>query len=161
MYNLFPIDTFMESYYIYGRHTRAVMHVGNANPWWWGKCSRHSRRMRNPQFYVSGKRPMKWKCYRLYPLWKKGHWCTTLMFLWTLSFCTSCWTNSWVAGDLWRSCDVNVMLILCTKFVQFLYCTQYTRIPVFCLQYNEPCGPFSWTRLTKDRTWMSNSVKWM
>ena len=25
---------------------------------WWGKCSRHSRRMRNPQFYVSGKRPM-------------------------------------------------------------------------------------------------------
>ena len=24
----------------------------------WGKCSRHSRRMRNPQFYVSGKRPM-------------------------------------------------------------------------------------------------------
>ena len=26
---------------------------------WWGKRSRHSRRMRNPQFYVSGKRPMK------------------------------------------------------------------------------------------------------
>ena len=23
-----------------------------------GKCSRHSRRMRNPQFYVSGKRPI-------------------------------------------------------------------------------------------------------
>ena len=26
---------------------------------WWGKSSRHSRRMRNPQFYVSGKRPMR------------------------------------------------------------------------------------------------------
>ena len=26
--------------------------------WWWGKRSRHSRRMRNPQFYVSGNRPM-------------------------------------------------------------------------------------------------------
>ena len=26
---------------------------------WRGKRSRHSRRMRNPQFYVSGKRPMK------------------------------------------------------------------------------------------------------
>ena len=26
--------------------------------WWRGKYSRHSRRMRNPQFYVSGKRPM-------------------------------------------------------------------------------------------------------
>ena len=25
---------------------------------WWGKRSRHSRRMRNPQFYVSGKRPI-------------------------------------------------------------------------------------------------------
>ena len=25
---------------------------------WWGKRSRHPRRMRNPQFYVSGKRPM-------------------------------------------------------------------------------------------------------
>ena len=25
---------------------------------WWGKRSRHSRPMRNPQFYVSGKRPM-------------------------------------------------------------------------------------------------------
>ena len=29
---------------------------------WWGKCSWHSRRRRNPKFYVSGKRPMT-------PLW--------------------------------------------------------------------------------------------
>ena len=40
------------------RHARAVMHVGIANPRWRGNGSRHSRRMRNPQFYVSGKRPM-------------------------------------------------------------------------------------------------------
>ena len=33
-------------------------HVGIANPWWRGKRSQHSRRMRNPQFYVSGKRPI-------------------------------------------------------------------------------------------------------
>ena len=26
--------------------------------WWWGKRSRRSRRMRNPQFYVSAKRPI-------------------------------------------------------------------------------------------------------
>ena len=26
---------------------------------WWGKRSRHSRRMRKPQFYVSGKRPIR------------------------------------------------------------------------------------------------------
>ena len=34
------------------------MHVGITNPRWRGKRYRHSRRMRNPQFYVSGKRPM-------------------------------------------------------------------------------------------------------
>ena len=26
--------------------------------WWWGRCSRHSRRKRNLQFCVSGKRPL-------------------------------------------------------------------------------------------------------
>ena len=40
------------------RHARAVMHVGIANPRWWWKRSRHSRRMLNPQFYVSGKGPL-------------------------------------------------------------------------------------------------------
>ena len=39
-------------------HTRAVMHVGIANPRWQEKHSRHSWRMRNPQFYTSGKRPI-------------------------------------------------------------------------------------------------------
>ena len=34
------------------------MHVGIANSQWRGKLSRHSRCMRNPQFCVSGKRPM-------------------------------------------------------------------------------------------------------
>ena len=34
---------------------------------WRGKRSRHSRRMGNPQFYVSGKRPMVW---RLHAVWK-------------------------------------------------------------------------------------------
>ena len=49
-------------------HGKCVTHVPWCMPesltggflwrWWWGKRSRHSRRMRNPQFYVSGKRPM-------------------------------------------------------------------------------------------------------
>ena len=39
-------------------HALAVMHIGIANPQWWEKRSRHSRRMRNPQFYVFGKRPV-------------------------------------------------------------------------------------------------------
>ena len=47
---------------------KCVMHVPwcmpgsltSGFPWsrWRGKCSRHSRRMRNPQFWLSGKRPM-------------------------------------------------------------------------------------------------------
>ena len=37
---------------------RVVMHVEIANPWWRAKRFRHSRCMRNPQFNVSGKRPM-------------------------------------------------------------------------------------------------------
>ena len=40
------------------RDARAVMHVGIVNPLWWGKRPRHSRRMHNPQFYVSVKRSM-------------------------------------------------------------------------------------------------------
>ena len=39
-------------------HARVVVHVGIANPRWWGKRSHHSQHMHNPQFYVSGKRPM-------------------------------------------------------------------------------------------------------
>ena len=39
------------------RPARAVMHVGIANPR--GKHFRHSQRMHNPQFYVSGKMPME------------------------------------------------------------------------------------------------------
>ena len=34
-----------------------MKHVEIANPWWQGKRSRHSRRMGNPKFCISGKRP--------------------------------------------------------------------------------------------------------
>ena len=37
------------------------MHVGTPYPRWRGKRSRHSRRARNPQFHVSGKRPIDTK----------------------------------------------------------------------------------------------------
>ena len=40
------------------RDACAVMHIGIPDPRWRGKRSRHSRRMRNPQFYVYGKKPM-------------------------------------------------------------------------------------------------------
>ena len=38
--------------------TCVTVHVGIANPWCRGKRSRYSRRTHNPQFYISGKRPM-------------------------------------------------------------------------------------------------------
>ena len=40
------------------RRARAVMDVGIASQRWRGKRSRHYRHMRNPKFYVSGKRCM-------------------------------------------------------------------------------------------------------
>ena len=40
------------------RHSRAMMYVGIADPRCRGKRPRHSRRMRNPQFYVSDKKPI-------------------------------------------------------------------------------------------------------
>ena len=53
--NVFPATDFK----------RAVMHVGITNPRWRGKRSRHCRRMRNLQFYVSSKSPL-WYCYRVF-----------------------------------------------------------------------------------------------
>ena len=61
----------------------AVMHVGIANPRWWGKRSRHSRRMRDPQYYQSGNRPldandwglvgvMSWHSAGANPFWNNG-----------------------------------------------------------------------------------------
>ena len=54
------------------RHARALMHVGIANPRGGReKCSRYSRRMHNPLFYVSGKRPMG----DIYPAANQYHFC--------------------------------------------------------------------------------------
>ena len=40
------------------------MHVGIANPWWRGERFRHSRRMRNPQFYVFDKRTIETEIFQ-------------------------------------------------------------------------------------------------
>ena len=43
-----------------------MLYVGIANPQWQGKHSQHPRRMRNPQFCASGKRPMgSWEASNL------------------------------------------------------------------------------------------------
>ena len=46
------------------RPTHAMVHVGIASLWWRGKRSQLSRRVGNPKFYASGKRPMVW-CAKL------------------------------------------------------------------------------------------------
>ena len=64
--NVFPATAGKQSRHAsrHVRDARAVMHAGIANSRFplnsaaGGKRSRHSRRMRNPRFYVSGKRPM-------------------------------------------------------------------------------------------------------
>ena len=55
------------------RHGTCVTNVPwciPVSPWsrWWGKLSRHSRCIRNPQFYVSGKKPMLVWNYSRFPL---------------------------------------------------------------------------------------------
>ena len=53
-------------------HARAVMHMGFANPCWRGKSSQYSPRMRKPQFYVSGKKPiMLWCCFGWWWWWRR------------------------------------------------------------------------------------------
>ena len=60
-------------------HGTCVSHVPRCMPgsltcvflwsWWRGKRSRHSRRMRNPQFYVSGKRPIEYQWWSTVASW--------------------------------------------------------------------------------------------
>ena len=57
---VWPINTLKKVIIILLHFPRTVIHVGIANPRWRGKRSRHFRCMPNPQFYVSGKRPMNW-----------------------------------------------------------------------------------------------------
>ena len=56
----------------YVRDARVVMQVGFANPQWQGKRSRHYRRMHNPEFYASGKRPMAFRNWFSSSGWCRG-----------------------------------------------------------------------------------------
>ena len=75
------------------RDARAVMHVGIVNPRWRGKPSRHSRRMHNPKFCVSGKRSMG----------KSGH-------LWPVSQCVCFTGQSNIGnGNITSKCHANCL----------------------------------------------------
>ena len=53
---------------MHGWIARAVIHGGIVNLQWRGNRSRHSRRMRNPQYYVPGKGPWYSYTFMGYPL---------------------------------------------------------------------------------------------
>ena len=62
--------------------------------WWWGKRSRYSRRMRNPQFYLSDKRIIS-ECSRSELAMMDGMWCYSSG---TTPFSVShgkSWSNGW------------------------------------------------------------------
>ena len=102
--------------------------------WWRRKRSRHSRRMRNPQFYVSGKRSMTLKLFRhYYPFVQGIHWSPTFL----LNKGKYCWTNVFlvdglnrllkqqqITGDMRRH-DAHVTLLECVCTKQSFICSMY------------------------------------
>ena len=78
------------------RHARTVKHAGVANYWFplnlavWKKRSRHPRRMRIPQIYVSGKRPMIQMIGDHGQKWLRFPWLCHVCATW---FCESCDLN--------------------------------------------------------------------
>ena len=107
------------------------MHVGIAIPWLWGKRSRHSRRLRNPQFHVPRKRPIETEPLSL----------TSPVRTWKISI--NCWTlytvsNHTVAGRRFEQCSHEkcrtVERTARTSVLEFLYtdigrlcdCCKYT-----------------------------------
>ena len=93
---------------------RAVMHVGIANPRWRGKRSRHSRRIRNPQFYVSDKRPMAASNGQLVNI---VMWPGMAGDAELCCFFICAWINDWVrngeAGDLRRHRTHYEVIVIC------------------------------------------------
>ena len=68
-------------------------------PWsrWRGKRSQHSRRMRNPQFCVSGKKPINYDVNRLSAGWSLLHW------LWVTALCDIYVIYEWCMSHLHQS----------------------------------------------------------
>ena len=118
-------------------HARAVMHVGVANPRRRGKRYRHSRRMGNPQFYISGKRPIPRKVK------------VTLIYQTELSLSTS---NVLSRVPLWcsqSSLSIIVRAILGSYFSETtidVMAWMNNQIPFFSYGHNYLSMSYSWCR---------------
>ena len=81
------------------RDARVVMHVGITNLQWRGKRSRHSQRMRNQQFYVSGKRPIVTYLY-----WSAAEYWTEFL------------SSVWHPVINWTNADISYIWLLVNIF---------------------------------------------
>ena len=75
---------------------------------WWEKRSRHSWRTRNPQFYVSGKRPMPY--FMLSPVFPWASEMSPLRSAWVARGTYWVWTVAPTRAtvDWWKPCEVVV-----------------------------------------------------
>ena len=119
------------------RHARAVMHVGIANPQWHGKRSRHSRRIRNSQLYVSGKRAIHFRS------WYKS--CvrpSSLPKFYTKSSTSGCWWRLWYFS--WN--QTRPLLILGSwstdEHLGFVHCTDQSEQYVWVIPNVYKCVLF-------------------
>ena len=105
-------------------HGTCVTHV----PWCMsgllshGKRSWHSRRMRNPQFYVYGKRPMFWR-YHIY------------LDVDACASSTSCDTCDGAQGFLNCSCAFHSMDDICDEGKQYILKFSFTMLIFTSFQY--------------------------
>ena len=94
----FPRHRFQRKPLVNDSDMHHCMHVGIATPGWRGKRSQHSRRMRNPHFCVSCKRPIGvWSLnasYSLQYIFGRIAWCATVL---QAFFCTQLWGQFRVA----------------------------------------------------------------
>ena len=110
--------------------------------WWRGKRSRHSRRMRNPQFYVSGKMPMESMVSRACLRYTRAFFTPGICNLIKLAAMETLMSlyrqNPQSCFDLWQSLDLwhnlyslpltSIILFLSNAIVPSLYVLQCCKI---------------------------------
>ena len=152
------------------------MHAGIANPRWRGKRSRHSRRMRNPQVYVSGKRPMWLLSSSMFPDllgggtdWRHGSICRPVVHaaqdLLLLPNRSEHW-NCYTVGHAWQTMMTSWHgNVVCASGPWWGETTGHRRIPLTKSQY---CGALIFSlsltgksdKLISECIYMAVNVSW-
>ena len=143
------------------RHARGVKHVGIANPMWWEKRSRHSRRMCNPQFYVSGKRPMARTFCAYIPGPSRGT-STLILLMSTQCVADTCvlaglvvvTTPITICGNIQQD-DITHNMIICNKYISI---SRYTYIYTYKNIHMCVCVPWNETLIDPNRNFWSYTV---